>query len=122
MAEMNAYGDRHPELTKENEKEKSELSLCLNASPFSFLHSCILRLKASLSPPYGSCDFCISRFQDTNGSRGRGSGWPRILLYFLLLGSEVEEILKDPHYGRRREIEAMGRKKCTHEGTLWCPL
>lgn len=103
MAETNAYSDRHPEPTKENEKEKRELSLCLHAFPFSFLHSCILGLKASLSPPYGSCDFCVSRFQDTNGSGGRGSGWPRILFYLLLLlGPEVGETLKDAHLEEER--------------------
>lgn len=116
MAETNAYSDRHPEPTKENEKEKRELSLCLHAFPFSFLHSCILGLKASLSPPYGSCDFCVSRFQDTNGSGGRGSGWPRILFYLLLLlGPEVEETLKDPHL-EEEGGRSNGGKQCSHGG------
>lgn len=121
MAETNAYSDRHPEPTKENEKEKRELSLCLHAFPFSFLHSCILGLKASLSPPYGSCDFCVSRFQDTNGSGGRGSGWPRILFYLLLLlGPEVEETLKDPHLEEERG-RSNGGKAVLPWGTLWPP-
>lgn len=121
MAETNAYSDRHPEPTKENEKGKRELSLCLHAFPFSFLHSCILGLKASLSPPYGSCDFCVSRFQDTNGSGGRGSGWPRILFYLLLLlGPEVEEALKDPHL-EEEGGRSNGGKAVLPWGTLWPP-